>query len=88
MIEKEIHIPKIDQKRRGSKNLFLAKLDLLQITSYVHGTTELPSVHRISWSSSESLVQKDLQELINDNALVTLEFNYKHTAKPNERRVR
>ena len=60
MIEKEIRtrIPKIDQKQRGSKNLFLAELDLLQITSYVHGTTELPSVHRISWSSSESLVQK------------------------------
>ena len=66
MIEKEVHTvyQKIDQKQGGSKNLFLAELDLLQITSYVHGTTELPSVHRVSWSSSESLVQKDLQELI------------------------
>ena len=45
-------------RREVDKNLNFGYLDLLQITRFVLGTTELPSLHGIGWSSSAAVVQQ------------------------------
>ena len=45
-------------RREVDKNLNFGYLDLLQITRYVLGTTELPNLHGIGWSSSAAIVQQ------------------------------
>ena len=45
-------------RKEVDKNLNFGYLDLLQITRFVLGTTELPSLHGIGWSSSAAVVQQ------------------------------
>ena len=52
---------KMTSRKEVDKNLNFGYLDLLQITRFVLGTTELPSLHGIygiGWSSSAAVVQQ------------------------------